>query len=237
MLDGILSAFSCGLGDDCDGCRSTSALKLIFLALTLSSCTPERGPSTEHVLHELVDVGLSDVSATMVVTRPPVAFESGRQAKSCKEYLELRKQLLVMASAENYLAAKHYAICGTVEVINRSSRKRLSVDASLPLGETLAKRVDIRSFRSSVYQLTDDEHRTLADILPSLKVDQYAVRQDCDDCMFELRVVARVDHDDDGNEDWIIWLTENAANGVHDTRQAFIAYDITRAGLLTLEEI
>jgi len=57
--------------------------------------------------------------------------------------------------------------------------------------------------------------------------EQYAAISDNNDWLYELRIVARLDLNNNGKGDWLIWLTDKAKMGRYSTLSDLVAYDVS----------
>lgn len=134
-----------------------------------------------------------------------------------------------METGANFLVAQEYLICDTLNAIEQASTTndtRITKNTTFDGGKQLANRIDLRTFRSSFYQRVDDAQYTLA-TMPNVTTEKYAAISDDNDWFYELRIIARLDLNDNGKEDWLIWLTDKAKTGSYNTLSGLVAYDVT----------
>lgn len=102
----------------------------------------------------------------------------------------------------------------------------------------MAEKLDVSSFRSSLARKATENSYTLS-ALSSVPVEitDYAAVSETNDLYFELKVVARIDANNDGAEDWLIWVTDKAKVGSYSTIKAYVAYDTINNDRLTLNKL
>lgn len=211
---------------------------LLALATVLAGCASnDHIGSTPLIVDLEVESAYLDYHSSMQESRPPVAFDSAAVATNCREYLEEKAASAISENSSNFLAAQSYVICDTLKAIRHSADMRVSSGVDEAANELLT-RLDLRSFRSSLYQRTDDAKRTLAELLPgSVSTSNYSVRAAVDDWEYVVKVVAFIDADDNGNEDWLIWVKDKAGTGSYDSLNAYIAYNVPQDGLIELTKL
>jgi hypothetical protein len=205
-----------------------------ILLLPVAGCSAaDSGETTPEVVSPRLQEAIENYDQLLREKKPEVAFSSGDVATDCREYLEYAQQSSLVETSQNMVAAHDYVACRSAAAVKTSMDNKVSVN-DIDVAEALAERVDIRSFPSSMYQQTEDDAFTLAAMpFEVLNTSAHSVQVDREDWQYELRVVARLDLDGNGNEDWLIWLTDKALTGSYNIVQPLVAYDISE-GLIEL---
>lgn len=214
---------------------SINAPSLTVIALT--ACASSQTTTTPVVVYEPLQQAYTAYTSTMNERLQPVAFESGDVATDCDQYLELKQSSSVTESTENFVAAQDYVICESVDIIRNSADNKIKIAADITASQVLAERLDLRSFPSSLYQRTDNHGYTLEALsLEPLRKTQYSVKPSIESWHYELRVVARLEADGNGEEDWLVWLTDRSETGSYNILEPFIAYNVND-GLVELSPL
>lgn len=201
------------------------------LALTACASTP-----VEHeaplITYAPVQLAYDNYTDEMQKQRLTLAFKGGASVNNCRSYLAARQTLNIRESDANFIAAQTYLICDTIAAVKASlaSSKPTPLSLLKEGGITLAQYADLRSFSSSYYRQASDEKFTLDALFHGeIKFIANATKRDNDDWFYELRIVARIDLNNNGKEDWLIWLTDKAKKGSYNTVSILVAYDVNKA--------
>ncbi|WP_328184926.1 hypothetical protein [Marinobacter sp. OP 3.4] len=181
---------------------------------------------------------LNNYDEVMTESRPSLQFSDGATAHSCREYLELRRKADVLEGVENRSHLADYRVCDTLQALKSAAPVQQPYRPDVPAGEVLRNRLDLRSFRSSLGPASSHYH-TLAEISGELpvQVDDNTVTLESDDWYIQLEVVARADVDNDGHEDWLIWLTDEAREGNYRGYDSLVIHNVAGNGLLEASPI
>jgi hypothetical protein len=173
---------------------------------------------------------------TLRTPRPALRFESGRLAHTCLEYFEGKKVSTIAESVDNQIVMQDYLICDSVLLLKQAHVKRFSRHQPHSYGKDLLQRLDLTSFPSSLRQSLDDKHVVLGKQanMPA-KAVQFAAISDTDDWLFKLEVVAEFDMDGDGEQDWLLWMTDSAKKGNYRSYGVLIVRAPYRNALLRAE--
>lgn len=212
---------------------------LLLSGLVTSGCTWKKNATQTPVMVDAdVIFAYSDYEHTMKKARTPLEFDFGRSATNCKEYFEYRKVSTVTETSRNFVAAQEYVICETIQLIRKSQNNKTDIRNDVDFSDDMLSKIDLRSFRSSLFQRTDDEHYTLDKLFPGPhKTTPYNVQPSIEDWNYQVQIVARIDANNNGKEDWLVWVRDTAESGSYDTLQAWIAYDIDNSVLIELSPI
>lgn len=212
---------------------------LFLLSLALGGCASHPDAATTPlIVHDHVQAAYDNYQSNMQKSRPPVTFDSGRSATNCKQYFDEKESSAVSEGTSNFLAAQDYVICDTIRAIRESARSELPADATDDISADLLNRLDLQSFRSSFFQRTDENQRTLNTVVPGqITTTPYSVQPTIEDWLYKVHVVALVDADNNGEQDWVVWVTDKSGSGSYDTLRAYLAYNVDQEGLIELTEL
>lgn len=205
------------------------------LGLSLAACAG-MGPRGGEVviLNPELRVASADHAATMAAARSPLMMASGMTVSTCGEYLAVRDGdgQDIAPAPDNRLASLEYVVCDSLSALRRASPvATTAVDAGM--GEALATRLDLRSFRSSWHQRTTDEAYTLQAVADHpLTFGPYTAELDTPDWYYKLEVVAVADVDASGRPDWLIWVVDQSRKGTYLTVAPLLIHDPAANGLL-----
>lgn len=164
--------------------------------------------------------------------RAAIAFNSGTTAQTCGEYLRLIAESTLKEDVNNQLAKGEYLLC---EVLAMVGDKKLTVgrqDATF--GQTLATRLDLRSFPSSLFQMLDVQKYSLSQLnAKTVKVESTAVTYETGDWHYRLELVATLDVNNNGKTDWVLWLADEAKSGNYRQYQTLVVQDVHDTGLMS----
>lgn len=105
--------------------------------------------------------------------------------------------------------------------------------ARIDIGEALATRLDLRSFRSSRHQLTTDDAFTLDALsVQPIKIRPRTAELETPDWYFKLEVIAVADIDGSGKADWLVRVVDQSLSGTYLTVSPLVIYDPGNHGLL-----
>lgn len=212
---------------------------LLLISLALGGCASHPDAATTPlIIDDYVQAAYDTYDSSMQKSRPPVMFDSGRPATNCKQYFDEKESSAVSEGTSNFLAAQDYVICDTIRAIRESARSELPADATDDIAATLLNRLDLLSFRSSLFQRTEENQRTLSTVVPGqIITTPYSVQPTIEDWLYAVEVAALVDADDNGEQDWVVWVTDKSGSGSYDTMRAYLAYNVGQEGLIELTEL
>lgn len=206
----------------------------IFIIGCFISDSLAGGPSESGDLSAQLD----DYDEVMTQSRPGLQFSDGSTARNCRQYLEAWNNAEVSEGVANRGRSAEYRICDTLRALKSAGPVNQPYNPGVPSGDVLRNRLDLRSFRSSLGPATSRYH-TLAQIEAKLpvRVDGNSVVVESDDWYLHLEMVARADIDGDGNEDWLVWLTDEAIDGNYRGYGVLVINYVARVGLLEARSI
>ncbi len=202
-------------------------LSSAVILLVLISCTSTQVVGQKYITSSPVLLAYEDYLFSMKEQRLPVEFNDGVQVENCNEYILLKSETVLVETESNFLASQNYVMCETLSIIKKSEDFQKISLLPIKIGEALAKQIDLRSFRSSLFKRANENAYTLDAISKgALEISDYGVVLESDNWFFELQVVARIDANSDGVEDWLIWVSDRAKMGSYNTFKGYIAYGV-----------
>ncbi|MFT6386704.1 MAG: hypothetical protein ACJAUP_000072 [Cellvibrionaceae bacterium] len=208
------------------------------LLLSLTACANTENQSISNITFSPLKSAYASYSSEISKTRPSLVFDGGTSASNCTEYFSVRKAANILETDANFLVAQEYLICDSLSAIKNATpinESSVSNNVIFNAGVPLASKVDLRAFRSSFKRRADAQMHTL-DTMPRADVttEQYAAIIDNKDWLYVLRVVARLDLNNNGKEDW---LTDKAKMGSYSTLSGFVACDVNNKQIINLDPL
>lgn len=202
---------------------------VVVIWFLISGCVA--GGSSES--HDL-SVQLDNYERVMAQSRTGLQFSDGSTVRNCRQYLKARNNAEVSEGVANSSRSAEYRICDTLRALKSAGPVNHPYRSEMAEGEVLRKRLDLRSFRSSLGPASNRYH-TLAQIEEELpvRVDGNSVVLESDDWYVRLEVVVRADVDNDGHEDWLVWLTDEPRDSNYRAYETLVIHRIAQKGLLT----
>ena len=188
------------------------------------------------VLDQQLGEVLKDRAPVLAKKRRPLRFVSGTVVERCAEYSAARCSSTLQESESNEAAIDDYVVCDQLALLQTARAARRAGPKNR--GEVLSRRLDLRSFRSSLKQRLDERTFVLQKLWrPAPRVDaRQAVGQSAD-WKFVLAVDAVLDVDGDGREDWLVSVTDRSLEASYDSRQLLIVRAPGTPGLLRAEPV
>ena len=180
---------------------------------------------------------LGDIASrgeTWEMARPRLEF-SGGSASNCSSYEQLKSSGIV-EHVSNQLVKSDYLICDVLErTAQNAELKALTEDG---YGRSLAERLDLRSFPSSLGPRLDEGHHTLASLFDGHTTLEGAVASvRTAELSFSLKVVVVGDLDQNGLTDWLVWLADEVIDGNYRGYQTLFVKDVPAVGLLRAQPL
>lgn len=168
---------------------------------------------------------ITNYNYTWYLKRTPVEFYDDKVASNCAEYNLLLSQEGIVDSTYNSMVKSEYLSCELLYLIGQEPVTLNSSEIQPNLGEVLANNLDLRSFYSSFYKNSDADKHTLATLdLSNVEYDGVQVKLVTDYWKYTLEVVAVIKEDNE--EDWVIWLYDEALEGRYRDYSTLIAANI-----------
>jgi hypothetical protein len=198
------------------------SLVLLLSLVVGTACTPMATRGDMDIFNATVRDAFAHYDQTMVARRPALRFASGQTVHDCKDYLAQRGVTLIDEAVNNRIVAQEYLVCDAVALLRRAGPVGKSDYRPDSYGRELLRRLDLRSFPSSLRPMIDDKHVTFADLSGgAVRVEAHAVTVETDDWRYRLEVVADVESSD-GAHYWLLWFSDVAKNGNYRGYQTLV---------------
>lgn len=208
------------------------------ISLLLISCASTPAVNRDYITFEPVGLAYENYEVSIKEKRMPLMFANSFKAESCTEYSQLKNNEALVENEANFLAAQSYVVCDTILAVKQADQNFNLELATVNVGNVLAEKLDISSFRSSLAKKATENSYTLNALSQgTVEVTDYTATYETNDWYYELKVVARVDANGDGAEDWLVWVTDKAKTGSYNTLISYIAYDVLNNDRLTLNKL
>lgn len=154
-------------------------------------------------------------------------FADGSSATNCLEYHRLSSGQEIDESVHNQLVQSEYLVCDALKILAEATVVYEESAAGRGMGEKLSSKLDLRSFPSSLFRISDEEKHTLLALYPKdhIMSDDTVALLETKDWMFRLEVVAVIPLNDNKTPDWVIWVSDEAKQGSYHSYSTLIIYD------------
>lgn len=203
-------------------------IMILGTAALVCGCITNNAREDIGILNASVAAAFANFDEAMTVRRTPIRFENDTVASTCETYLAAQREAALEETVHNQIVSQEYLICDTLEVLADTVEPRVKRPSAPSYGEELLNRLDLTSFPSSLGPAAE-QCPLLADWASPARarVDETSVVLEQDDWYFELEVVAKGDVDQDGHEDWLVWLTDEALNGTYRDYALLVIYRVS----------
>ena len=155
----------------------------------VASCSSTRLKHKGYILNQDLMASYENYDESLSVERSELVFSDGGAAKNCSAYFDLVAQYNLDESIFNQTIKSEYLICDALKILSNVS---IGTDKyAHNLGEKLSSKLDLRSFASSLFRISDETKHTLKSLYPEYVTskDSITILQ-TEDWMFRLEVVA-----------------------------------------------
>lgn len=205
--------------------KVAQATPLLFFAF-LAACSNAAQDAGIHILNSDLYTSYKDYSSEIKKQRSELSFDTGQAATNCISYFELSFRHNIAESIHNQSVKSEYLVCDALEVLHKASTSPEKSGAGSDSGYSLVTRLDLRSFPSSLFMISDDAKHTLKSIYPDESSHKDAVAiLDTADWTFRLEVVASAQLDNNPAPDWIVWLSDEGKSGNYRAYTTLIVYN------------
>lgn len=198
--------------------------------LTLSACASTNSAvPTLRIFNEELRQAFENVDRTMAEPRSPLALPSGATISTCGEYLR-HSTRIDRGEHWQMLALQEYVVCDSVALLQLAQPVP---DTGIDAGTAIATRLDFRTFPSSRGPRTSDDAFTFQALVDEpLVLEPNAAMLDSDDWYLRIERVAAGDFDGNGEEDWLVWISDDSHVGTYQSFHSLLIRDVTAAGRL-----
>lgn len=198
---------------------------VVVTAALMSACVSQGAPHYHYVIDSELRSSLSDIEFTLSEPREPIAFDGGSMADNCKDYLAYRQGETLVETVTNQLVKSEYLVCEALDVIVRSPAYKHEIN-TLGMGESLLTKLDLRGFPNAFSQVADDTQYTLAELFPeAVHANKNNATLSTEDWVLSLRVVAVIDINNNGDQDWLVQIADEAKVGSYRYYGTFVIVD------------
>lgn len=207
--------------------------KGLVCACLLTACVSTKSQEAVFVAGDVLPI-VTQREEAWTRSRTPLALSAGR-VSSCASYLRLRGSGIVDDGA-NQRVRSEYLICDVLGKLGPSPEVR-----ALPAGDygaTLASRLDLRSFPSSLGPMVDEQHHTLASLFDGqVKIEKDRAVVKTPDMFLSLSIVLVGDLNHSGSPEWIVWLSDEVLAGTYRGYETLLIKDVAPNGPLHAERL
>lgn len=205
----------------------------LLVAISLLGCASTPPPNDGLLIFDPeLRLAHENRAASMVASRPAMTTPSGASIDTCHVYLSTPDRAEITAAPANRDAATDYVLCDSLALLQDSSAAPSAV-GDVDMGQSLATRLDLRSFRSSRHELTTDDAFTLDAVAGQpLEIGPRSAEFETPDWYFKLEVIAVADIDGSGKADWLVRMVDQSLKGSYFTVSSVVVVDPVAHGLL-----
>ncbi len=199
------------------------AIALIALVFIISGCGKYSVNNTAdaYIYNKSLIVDYQNLDISLKKKRIGIMFTSGKNINNCTDYLTEIKKSDISDGINNTIHHSEYLTCETLDLL--MSHNTITSTQKIPYGDLLSSSLDLSSFPSSINQESQVYGKTLQKLDPkNLKISNYTVTRETDDWIYTIEVIAASDLNNDGTNDLILWLYDQAKNGNYHTYTTLI---------------
>ncbi len=168
--------------------------------------------SNAYVFNQSLMADYQSLDRSLKKRRIEIRFTSGESVNNCLDYLAEIKKSNVFDGINNTIHHSEYLVCEVFDLLK--SHNAITPKQKISYGELLSSNLDLSSFPSSINQESQVYGKTLQELDPkNLKISNYTVTRETDDWIYTIEVIAAGDLNNDGTNDLILWLNDQAKNG------------------------
>jgi len=190
------------------------AIALIALGFIVIGCGKYsiNNTSNAYVFNQSLMADYQSLDRSLKKRRIEIRFTSGESVNNCLDYLAEIKKSNVFDGINNAIHHSEYLACEVFDLLK--SHNAITPKQKISYGELLSSSLDLSSFPSSINQESQVYGKTLQKLDPkNLKISNYTVTRETDDWIYTIEVIAAGDLNNDGTNDLILWLNDQAKNG------------------------
>lgn len=187
---------------------------LIALGLIVSGCGKysTSSASSAYIFNKSLIADYQSLNKSLKKKRIEISFKSGKIVNNCVDYLAEMKKSDIFDGVNNTIHHSEYLACEALDLLK--SRNIITSKQKASYGELLSSRLGLSSFPSSINQEAQVYGETLQKLDPkNLKIGNYTVARETDDWIYSIEVIAISDLNNDGTNDLVLWLYDQAKDG------------------------
>lgn len=210
-------------------------MKYVILALPLViilgiSSLARSSRIEAYAINDQLVTSTRNPGAATNVRRQALRFADGQTVNTCKQYWRLMDSVAIDDSQANQIAKSSYLECDALVLMQRSEpmdREKLNLGQS---GKDLLKRLNLRTFLSSVNNQCETSSCHLDQLFPEyVSSNSTVARYESEDWLFIMEVVAAANLNDNDSPDWIVWVVDEAKTGSYRSYFTLVIYDPAEA--------
>jgi len=159
--------------------------------------------------------------------RQGLVFQNQKIATNCSTYVQLKAISPIQESPTNMNTSKEYLNCDALKILktSRPVDKTTKTNKKLII-KALASKFDLRSFRSSLHQRTNQNSYTLKSLFPNDKlISKNSIHLKTKDWSYKIELIASVLINNNKKPDWVLWLYDEALQGNYRGYQTLVLID------------
>lgn len=202
-----------------------SVIHIAFPALLLA-CANEAPSASNVILNQDLAAAQSQLEASLVEERGPLSFGDRREAANCKSYYELSSKYKMDEGVQNQLVKSEYLVCDALKILSGALKPDAGLQHVGDAGKELLRKLDLRSFPSSLRPKSTQDAHTLFTLYPQqASASTNTAQIETDDFSFTLEVVAAARINDNDEADWVVWLYDESKSGSYRGYGTLVVFD------------
>jgi len=199
---------------------------LFVLVGFISACSLAKSQNKHLIINKKLDVSYDNFGDSFNKLRTPLIFGSDHIATNCKTYFKLAFSYSVNESVNNMIVRNEYLTCDAIKILSESKRVETKNTNVSKLGEALLKKLDLRTFASSLSRLSNEKLYTLTSLFPKhISSRASTALFETKDWILTLEVVAIAKINNNSTPDWIVWMFDESKSGNYHGYSTLIIYD------------
>ncbi len=193
---------------------TVKTIALIAFGLIASGCGKHSitNASNTYIFNKSLMADYQDVDKSLKKKRTEIRFTSGKIVNNCTDYLAEIKTSDIFDGINNTIHHSEYLACEAFDLLK--SHSIMTSKQKTSYGELLSFTLDLSSFPSSINQEAKAYGKTLQKLDPkNLKISNDTITRETDDWIYNIEVIAASDLNNDGTNDLILWLHDQAKDG------------------------
>lgn len=205
-------------------------LLAVFCLAGLNACeSSNESLDLSYIYDSILFDKLKNYDQTLIEKRSKLGFVNAPAVDNCDNYIKAKRVSSIEQSINNQLVSSEYLVCDVLSILGMQPIKLITnVD---DFGLVLAERLDLRTFTSSIRPMLTDESYTLRNLSgKDLITDALSVTRDTKGWFYKLKVVASIDINSNGIDDWIVYHSDESKSGNYRGYQTIIVMDVGVVG-------
>lgn len=206
--------------------KSALAVTVLLFASSSQNSLAEQSQMGIEIFNSSIQGALENYDTLLREPKNILELSSGGIVRSCMEYLAHTPPRAIAEGINNQTIYQEYLVCDTIEAIQDRASGYEHTSPPMNRGKTIAERLDLRSFLSSMGPgITDDEFTLSTLATNDVSMHENSVEIDSENWFYKLEVVAAGDFNSNNEEDWLIRLADESKDGNYRGYSALLVYD------------